>query len=176
VAIVCRGLRRGAETLREDGLERLPRSLRALRFAVDDEWRAYRSGRVGDAPPPGREEDAAAARLRAARALVERAARRAGGAAAEGYRAAWLLLDAASGACGTHDEVEGAVSAADTRILSGWLAALPRAGRAALGARVRLLAGSRPPSASLRAHRETLRSHLLDAAREAGLTCLRGSV
>lgn len=176
VAVVCRGLRRGAETLREDGAERPPRSLRALRFAVDDEWRAYRSGRVGDAPPPGGETEAAAARLRAARALVEEAARCAAGACAEGYRAAWLLLDAESGVGPSLDGVEAALAAADTRILAAWLRALPPAERAALGRRVRLLAGPRSPATSRRGHRETLRAHVVDAARAAGLTCLRGSV
>ncbi len=50
VAVVCRGLRRGVD----ENAERrgpgasLPRTLRALRFAVEDEWDAYRSGRVGE--------------------------------------------------------------------------------------------------------------------------------
>jgi hypothetical protein len=41
---------------------------------------------------------------------------------------------------------------------------------------VRLLAGPRRRGESRRSYRESLRIRLLDAAREAGLTCLRGSV
>ena len=52
VAVVCRGLRRGLELLAADGARRAPRSVRALRFAVEEEWRAYQHGRVGDAPAP----------------------------------------------------------------------------------------------------------------------------
>ncbi|HET9596074.1 MAG TPA: hypothetical protein VFP65_10860, partial [Anaeromyxobacteraceae bacterium] len=52
VAVVCRGLRRGLEDAlasRPPGTP-APRALRAYRLAVEDEWRAYRSGRVGEAP------------------------------------------------------------------------------------------------------------------------------
>src|SRR5512146_312969 len=74
VAVVCRGLRRGLEDL-ADRRAGSPRSVRALRFAVEDEWRAYQHGRVGDAPAPPGEETAAAARLAAARDLLADAGR-----------------------------------------------------------------------------------------------------
>lgn len=192
VAVVCRGLRHGLETLAADR-RGPPRSLRALRFAVEDEWRAYRSGRVGDAPAPGPEEAAALARLAAARGLLADAGRGAKGALRDGYRAAWRLLAQADArlapdAAGPGPEVEraagptpleqveAAIEAADARLLAAWLASLPRPERTALGPRLRLLAGARARGASRASHRETLRAHLLDAARRAGLTCLRGSV
>ncbi|HTN54303.1 MAG TPA: hypothetical protein VML50_17980 [Anaeromyxobacter sp.] len=176
-AVVCRGLRRGLEELvamRSSGAAP-PRSIRALRFAVEDEWRAYQAARVGEAPPPPAEEDAARARLRAARELLAGAGRDADEAYREGYREAWRALDDAAGEAGL-ERVEAAIETADARILAAWLAALPREERVALGPRIRLLAGPRPRGASRRAHRQALRAHLVDAARRAGLTCLRGSV
>jgi hypothetical protein len=173
VAVVCRGLRAGLEALAAER-RRPPRSLRALRLAVEDEWRAYRSGRVGDAPAPTGEASVAEGRLAAARALLEDAAGGAGPALAAAYRG-----EAAALACGgpaTLERVEAALAAADARLLLAWARSLPAPERAALGRRVRLVTGSRPRGASLRGHRETLRAHLLDAARRAGLTCLRGSV
>jgi hypothetical protein len=189
VPVVCRGLRRGAEELsahRTGG----PRSIRTLRGAVEDEWHAYRGARVGDAPPPPAEATVAEDRLARARDLVESAAaaepdllRR------EGYRAAWRALAAASAstvrgepveprerARTPLERVEAALVRADERILSAWLAGLPPTERRALGARIRRLAGPRRRGESRRAHREALRAHLLDLGREAGLTCLRGSV
>jgi hypothetical protein len=178
VAVVCRGLRRGLE----DAAERrppgasLPRSIRAFRLAVEDEWRAYQSGRVGDSPPPPAEAAAAEARLASARTLLADAGRGAEGARREGYRDAWRAL-ASAGAGGTPlERVEAALAAADDRILAAWLRGLPRAERAALGPRLLLRAGPRGAGANRRAYREALRTHLFDAAREAGLTCLRGSV
>lgn len=179
VAVVCRGLRRGLEeSVEQRGTGApLPRSIRALRFAVEDEWRAYQAGRVGEAPPPPGEEEAATARLAAARALLVLAGRSAGEAWRDGYRAAWRSLAAAPTHPGTAlERVEAALADADARILAAWLASLPRADRAALGPRIRLLAGARPRGATRRSFRETLRVHLADAARRAGLTCLRGSV
>jgi hypothetical protein len=178
VAVVCRGLRRGLE----DAAERRgpsasrPRSIRALRLAVEDEWRAYRSGRVGESPPPPGESAAAEARLVAARALLAGAGEESDGARREGYRDAWRAL-ATAGAGGTPlERVEAALAAADDRILAAWLRVLPAAERGALGPRLVLRTGRRPPGTSRSAFREALRTHLFDAAREAGLTCLRGSV
>jgi hypothetical protein len=183
VAVVCQGLRAGLEELQ---LRRVPgagppRSLRALRFAVEDAWDAYQAGRVGESPPPPVEAEAAAARLAAARAVLSEAGGAADGPHREGYREAWRALDRATGdapdAAGSPlERLERALAAADARILAAWLGSLPRAERTALGPRVRLLAGPRPRATSRRAYRETLRAHLLDAAREAGLTCLSGSV
>jgi hypothetical protein len=179
VSVVCRGLRRGLEDLAERRAGS-PRSIRALRPAVEDEWRAYQHGRVGDAPPPpAGEEGAAQARLDAARDLVAAAGAAAaeGGARREGYRAAWRALAAADAHPGSPlERVEAALACADARILAAWLGALPAAERRALGPLVRLRAGLRGRSASRRAHRDALRTHLGDLAREAGLTCLRGSV
>jgi hypothetical protein len=176
VAVVCRGLRDGMEAARERGGPG-PRSIRALRLAVEDAWRAYRGGRVGEAPAPPGEEAAAARRLAEARELVASAGRAARGALRDGYRSAWRALAAAPGPGGSPlAQVDAALALADARLLAAWLASLPAPERAALGRRIRLLAGPRPRASSLRAHRETLRLHLLDAARGAGLTCLRGSV
>jgi hypothetical protein len=184
VAVVCRGLRRGLEDLVEDRRQ-APRSIRALRFAVEAEWHAYQAGRVGDSPAPPAETSAAEARLAAAKVLVADAGRAADGRCREGYRDAWRALctmtagsptPESEGGRSPLDRVEAAIAHADDRILAAWLASLTRPERAALGPRLRLLAGARPPGCSRRAHRETLRTHLGDAARRAGLTCLRGSV
>jgi hypothetical protein len=179
VAVVCRGLRSGLEdsAVRRAPGAPAPRSIRALRFSVEDEWRAYQLGRVGDAPPPPGEAEAAEARLRAAREAIADAGRTAEGPFRDGYRAAWRALSAADAHHGTPlERVEAALAAADARILSAWLGSLPRAERSALGSRLRLLAGPRPRGGSRHAHRAALRTHLLDLARRAGLTCLRGSV
>jgi hypothetical protein len=176
VAVVCRGLRRGVEDLAERRAGS-PRSIRALRLAVEDEWRAYRQDRVGDAPPPAGEDGAAQARLAAAIALVAAAGAAAPGEHRAGYRAAWRVLSAVGEGPGSPlERVEAALASADALILAAWLRAFPSAERRALGPRVRRRAGARRPGASPRAHRDALRSHLLDLAREAGLTCLRGSV
>jgi len=176
VAIVCRGLRRGLDDLAERRAGS-PRSIRALRFAVDDEWRAYQHGRVGDAPAPPGEETAAEARLARARDLVADSGRAADAERREGYRAAWRALAAAAAHPGSPlERVEAALAAADARILAAWLHALPPPERRALGPRIRLLTGGRRPGGSRRAYREALRAHLADLARSAGLTCLRGSV
>jgi hypothetical protein len=176
VAVVCRGLRRGLEELAERSAS-APRSIRALRFAVEDEWHAYRDARVGDAPAPPGEDAAAETRLARARELLADAARSAEAADRDGYRAAWRALAATDAHPGTPlERVEAAVAQADARILSAWLAGLAPPQRRSLGPRIGLLAGPRRKGESLRAHREALRTHLLDAARAAGLTCLRGSV
>ncbi len=181
VAVVCRGLRRGLEQQLEErgNRARLPRSLRAYRFAVEEEWRAYRQGRVGLAPPPCDEDLAARERLEAARLHLEDAAR-ADGPTRQAYLAAAQALARAPSAHArapfTLAQAERALAEADDALLRAWLAALARSERAAIGPRLRLLAGPRPRRTRPRAYRETLRSHLLDAARRAGLRCLRGSV
>ena len=176
VAIVCRGLRRGLEDLAERRASG-PRSIRALRFAVEDEWHAYRDARVGDSPAPPAEGAAAEERLARAREVLAQAGRDAGSVEREGYRAAWNALAAADAHPGTPlERVEAAFAQADARILAAWLAGLETPRRRALGPRIRLLAGPRRRGESRRSHREALRAHLLDAARAAGLTCLRGSV
>ncbi len=186
VAVVCRGLRRGLEQQLEERGDRarLPRSLRAYRFAVEEEWRAYRQGRVGLAPPPCDEDLAAHERLEAARRHLEDAAR-ADPSRQEAYLEAARILSGRAGArppppMSTEEftlaRAERAIAAADDVLLRSWLAALSRSERSAIGPRLRLLAGPRSRRARPRAYRQTLRSHLLDAARRAGLRCLRGSV
>ena len=173
--VVCRGLKRGFE---ETASRRAPgagpqRSLRALRGFVEEEWRAYKHGRVGEGPAPGEEPQAAAERLAAARARLGEAA-----AASAGMRRAAYLEVAAHlpGAPADLREAERALRAADDRLLKRWLASLSRAERSALGPRCRLLAGDRSRRARRSAYRETLRSHLFEAARRAGILCLRGTV
>ncbi|MGA8891515.1 MAG: hypothetical protein WB493_08100, partial [Anaeromyxobacteraceae bacterium] len=53
-AVVCRGMRRGWDDLSRERAPGAapPRSLRALRGFVEEEWRAYRDGRVGDGGAP----------------------------------------------------------------------------------------------------------------------------
>ncbi len=177
VAVVCRGLRRGLEEARRDAGATVPRSLRRYRLAVEGEWRAYRGGRVGDAPPPPDEATASARRIAAADALLRAAlARVAPGEPRHlAYRAALSVLRA--GTPGEHLEATDRLTrAADAALLQAWLRAIPRAERTALGARCRLGAGERPAWTRRVEHRATLRIHLLEAAREAGLLCLRGSV
>jgi hypothetical protein len=175
VAVVCRGLKRGFEGF---ALTRPPgagpqRSLRALRGFVEEEWRAYRHGRVGEGPAPGGEQETAQARLGAARSRLAEAA-----AASSGMRRAAYLEAAGHLPSGPADlrEAEGALRAADDELLRRWLASLTRAERSALGPRCRLLSGDRSRRARRSAYRETLRSHLFDAARRAGVLCLRGTV
>jgi len=175
VAVVCRGLRQGFEALageRGPGAPP-PRSLRMLRGFVEEEWRAYRHGRVGEAPPPGREAEAATARLAAARARLEEGVAASRGGRAEAYRRAAAGLPRSAGALA---EVEAALRDADDLLLHAWLASLPPPERSALGPRCRLLAGPRARRARRAAYRETLRSHLFDAARRAGILCLHGTV
>ncbi len=172
--VVCRGLRRGLEdALRERPAgSPAPRALRAYRLCVEDEWRAYRGQRVGESPAPPDEAAVAERRLAAARALLA-------GAAPEGPLAAAhrVAARALAGARPTDlAAVEVALAQADAELLRGWLGSLPRPTRAALGPRCRLLAGDRPVWTRRAAYRAALRAHLLDAAREAGLLCLRGSV
>ena len=177
VAVVLRGLRSGMEEAlrrRAPGAS-APRSVRALRFAVEDEWRAFTTRAVGDAPPPPPESGAAATRLTAARHRLGEAGAAAPAAWRAGYLHALGLLDALPPGASL-ERVERAFAAADARLLAAWLASLERPRRAALGPRLALQAGPRHRGASRRAHRETLRHHLFDAARAAGLTCLRGSV
>ena len=174
-SVVCRGMRRGWDDL---GRERAPgaappRSLRALRGFVEEEWRAYRDGRVGDGGAPGPEAEAARARLGAARASLAESAAATAGDRSDAYRAASALLP--------EDEVslqslELALDAADDLLLHRWILSLPRPERAALGPRCRLLAGERTRRARRSAYRKTLRTHLFEAARRAGILCLRGTV
>ena len=173
-AVVCRGLRRGFEEL---GRERAPgsgapRSLRALRGFVEEEWRVYRDGRVGDGGARGPEAVAARERLAAARSLLAEGAA-AGGVRGETCREAARGLPAT---VETLDELERALEAADDRMLHRWILSLPRPERAALGPRCRLLAGERTRRSRRAAYRRTLRSHLVEAARRAGILPLRGTV
>jgi hypothetical protein len=179
-AVVCRGLRRGFDEHvagRPPGATR-PRSLRALRGAVEAEWRGYRSGRVGDAPAPPPEQVAAAARAGAARAFLAGALRGSPPRIAAAYRACSEVLEERLAAAGapTLDVVESALARADAALVAAWLRALPRPERASLGRRIALRAGHRRAAVRRRSHRESLRAYLLDAAREAGLLCLRGTV
>ena len=152
---------------------RAPRSLRAFRGFVEEEWRAYRDGRVGDGGAPGSEADAARRRLAAARNWLAEAAVASGEDRRLAYReaAGHLPSDAVS-----LQALEVALAAADDLLLHRWLSTLPRPERAALGPRCRLLAGDRIRRARRSSYRETLRTHLFEAARRAGILCLRGTV
>jgi hypothetical protein len=179
VAVVCRGLRRGFEEHAEGrpASAARPRSLRALRGAVESEWRGYRSGRVGDAPAPPTESAAASARVAAARGFLASGALCPSGRIAAAYAAGASALEARlAERAATLDDVERALAAADAALVSAWLRSLARAERAALGRRIALRAGHRRRGSPPRAHKETLRAHLLEAAREAGLLPLRGTV
>jgi hypothetical protein len=177
VPVVCRGLRRGLEDAiaSRPPATPPPRALRAYRLAVEDEWRAYRGGRVGDAPACASEGEAAARRLAAAREAVTREGAAAAAPLRTAWRSAWQTLSAVPEPP-TLSGVEAAIAAADEALLRAWLGALPRAARAALGPRCRLRAGDRPSWTRLAAYRAALRAHLVDAAREAGLLGLRGTV
>ena len=174
-AVVCRGLGRGFGELSRDRAPGAapPRSLRALRGFVEEEWRAYRHGRVGQGPPPGGEPAAAMARIEAARERLAEAAAGSAGARRAAYAEVSRHLPS-----GPADlaEAERALAAADDRLLHRWLASLRREERSALGPRCHLLAGPRSRRARPAAYRETLRSHLFEAARRAGILCLRGTV
>ena len=153
---------------------RRPRSLRACRFAVEEEWRAYRrrarrrlggaAREAGGGRGPARRRERPPRRRRPpprgrpARGLPERRGRARG--PADARRS--TLEAPVAGRRRPPPPPPGS---------RGWRArSAPRSGPAC-----RLLAGAgpgrRPP---LRAYRETLRTHLFDAARRAGLLCLRG--
>lgn len=174
-SVVCRGMRRGWDDLLRERAPGAapPRSLRALRGFVEEEWRAYRDGRVGDGGAPGPEADAARARLGAARASLAGSAAATSGDRSDAYRAAAAALP---GDASTLHALELALRAADDLILHRWILSLPRPERAALGPRCRLLAGDRIRRSRRSAYRETLRTHLFEAARRAGILCLRGTV
>jgi hypothetical protein len=140
---------------------------------VEDEWRAYSSGRVGDSPGPPHERDVARARLDAARAFLARGAQ--SGPRAQALQQAVELL-AQVPESPTLADVDAILAAADAALLRGWLRGLSRPERAALGQRCRLRAGPRPASTRPWAYRDALLAHLCDAAAEAGLLRLRGSV
>ena len=163
-SVVCRGMRRGWDDLAQGRAPGAapPRSLRALRGFVEEEWRAYRDGRVGDGGAPEPEADAARGRLSAARRTPRRGGR--GSLAPPRRRLAPCTTSSAR------------LAAADDLILHRWILSLPRPERAALGPRCRLLAGERTRRARRSAYRETLRTHLFEAARRAGILHLRGTV
>ena len=174
-AVVCRGLRLGWEEMTRDRApgSAPPRSMRALRGFVEEEWRAYRDGRVGDGGARGGEPDAARSRLAAARNVLAEAETASIGARRTAYReaAGHLPSDVAS-----IEEVEAAIEEADDRLLHRWIGSMERPERSSLGPRCRLLAGDRSRRARRAAYRETLRMHLFEAARRAGILCLRGTV
>ena len=178
IAVVCRGLRRGLE---ERMLERPPgtpppRALRACRHAVEDEWRAYRHGLVGESPESPGEDQAAGARIEAARLRLAEAEETSAGGRRDAYRAARRALLRARPATPGLAATEAALAAADDALLAVWLASLAPSERRGLGPRLRLLAGPRPRTTRPAAYRDTLRLHLFEAARRAGLVPLRGSV
>ncbi len=179
VAVVCRGLRRGLEEAIEQRgpVAPPPRSIRAYRLAVEDEWNAYRRGRVGDAPAPPQERTAVTRRLEAARALIAAAGARRDlpPPLRAAYEAAGTLLAAAAEGAGL-DAIDALVRRADDLVVRGWTAGLTRADRARLGAACARHAGARPPWIGRRQHRDALRAALVEEARAAGLLCLRGSV
>jgi hypothetical protein len=177
VAVLCRGLRRGFESSLQGRAPGSPppRTLRAYRLAVEDEWRAYRSGRVGDSPGPPDEREIARDRLEAARAFVARGGSAQGGPRAQALRQASEIL-AEAPESPTLADVDALMAAADAALLRAWLRGLSPAERAALGPRCRLRAGPRSASTRPGAYRDALLAHLADAAAEAGLLRLRGSV
>jgi hypothetical protein len=132
---------------------------------------------VGDAPAPPGEAEVAGRRLREARERIEEAGRACAGELRAGYRAAWRALAAEAAFPGSPlERAEAALAAADAHLVRAWVSSLGRETRAALGRRVRLLAGARSAATTRRAHRDALRAHVADAARAAGLTSLCGSV
>ncbi len=179
VAVVCRGLRRGVEEAIEQRgpVAPPPRSIRAYRLAVEDEWNAYRRGRVGDAPAPPTERTAAARRLDSARTLIVAAHARRDLAPSlrAAYEAAGAVLAAAPVGAGL-DAVDALVRRADDLVVRGWTAGLTRTERARLGPACSRNVGARPPWTGRRQHRDALRAALLEEARAAGLLCLHGSV
>ena len=176
-AVVCRGLRHGHERAMAElppGAAP-PRSLRALRLAVEDEWRAYRSGRVAGAADPddgGAGEPAQGPLERAAAATREAPE----GGLREVYARAAAALAALAATGAPAHAVEAVAAAADDEALRAWARGLAGADRAALGRFCAVRAGPRGRGCTWAAHREALRAHARDFARGAGLTLLRGSV
>lgn len=175
VAVVCRGLRRGLEelvTARPAGTPP-PRSLRAYRFAVEDEWRGYRQGKVGAGLPPPSEADAARTRLFALRERLAEAGKVAEARRREAYREAYRTLLALSHSPPPWSRLEAALAAIDRRLVRAWLADLPRDERSRVGRSLTAETGPRPRAVRPRAYREELLAHLADRARHAGVLQLR---
>jgi hypothetical protein len=176
VAVVCRGLRRGLEQFVEERAPHvpLPRALRAYRYAVEDEWRAYKAGRVGESPAPSRESAAVASRLEAALSHIEVNSRSVPQSFVPIYREAQSQLeDRALSPLTSLTTLDCWLAEIDDRLLIGWLHTLPQRERAALGPRCRLLTGARSAGTRPSAYREALRAHLWDLARAAGLVGVR---
>jgi hypothetical protein len=178
VPVVCRGLRFGYEralaALPPGGAP--PRSVRALRLAVEDEWRAYRSGRFAGEPPPVDDGAAAAARAAAVLDRLRAALRNAPHPAlATAYARALAELSALAAPL-SHGALDAFLAAADDAAFRAWARGLSPADRVAIGSFCAVRAGPRPAGCTLSAHREALRAFALDFARGAGLTLFAGSV
>jgi hypothetical protein len=179
VPVVCRGLRFGYERAVAALLPGAapPRSVRALRLAVEDEWRAYRAGRLAVEQPPPDELAITAARAAAALERVRAAARAASrpAIAAAHARAAAELAAMADGPR-SPEALEAALDGADDAALRAWARGLSPCDRAAVGRFCAVRAGPRAAGCTRAAHRAALRAHARDYARGAGLTLLCGSV
>jgi hypothetical protein len=179
VPVVCRGLRFGYErALAAAPSGAPPRSVRALRLAVEDEWRAYRASRVAHGDPGDPPHADVAARAGAALALLDAAARRATSPAiaAAHAAAAAALAAAAEGRGAEAGALDAALQAADVAALRAWARDLAPAAREAVGRFCALRAGPRARTCTRAAHRAALLAHARDYARGAGLTLVSGTV
>jgi hypothetical protein len=170
--VVCRGIRKAAESLLYNGGDsaRL-RTLRSCRAAVEREFRRWEGppasavGRPGDeAAAPS--EPFALKRLKKARAQLRKSLREAGS------DAALRSLEAAASIVAMEvDEprqVAMLIARADDALALVYLRRLPFAERTALLRQARELAGPRPVGASRRARKDALRAHRVALARAHG--------
>jgi len=180
VEIVCRGLRLGFEAAvakRPPGSPP-PRTMRAYRFAVENEWRAYREGRVGSAPPPEDDERSVGqTRVEAARLALRTRAQRAAVALRSGYAEAESAISLAPKDV-VYDlgKVDELFTRVDELLMVAWRRGLDRTQRTALGAALKSSVGPRQPGCTRRAHRDALRGQMALLAKRSGLYLLRGSV
>ncbi len=170
--VVCRGIRRAAETLLQDAPQGARiRTLRSCKSSVLREFQRYQGLSAGGRPaspdcPPAAPESYAQKRLSKARKLLEKSLAEAPSPihrlAIE--RALGLLNLAASDPGG----VANLISRADEALALSFARLLPFAERRALVRQARLAAGPKPEGASLRARKDALRAHLVALARAQG--------
>ncbi|MGI5862242.1 MAG: hypothetical protein ACOX6T_09315 [Myxococcales bacterium] len=164
--VVCRGIRRVAESLVLDGqvLGRV-RTLRSCRKSVEREFRRWAGLSAGRTEKPAEEKspaDYATERLKKARKLIEKALSEADlplRAALEAIRP--MLEDEAA----DPREVSKRIARADEALVLGYLRRLPFAERQSLTREARSQAGPRRSGSSARARKDALRAHLVALVR-----------
>jgi hypothetical protein len=170
-SVVCRGIRKAAETLLRDAPQgaRL-RTLRSCRSAVEREFLRYQGMSAGKTAEPAQAGEApesyAQKRLSKARKLLAKALAEAPTPVHQkALRRALAILEQAAA---DPQEVARLVSRADDALAVGYVREMPFAERRSLLRQARAAAGPKPEGASRRARKDALRAHLVALARARG--------